>query len=199
MLLNCSILKAVGFWVDETQMNENAEIISEIDTPKINAPGAQLNETRVQKYYELSWMNDVQRHAYLIKRSKNRSRKHQLDCLDLSYSADPLRDIKLFSDNTTLETVRQVDISGSLLKLDEVMAFATVLLKYKPAKMILLLSKSQPDYEKLISLFSQYPEISCCKRLDARNEHETPTLKPQEGRDWGFYPTLPYEKITMRK
>ncbi len=190
VLLNKSMLKAAGFCVNETQLNHDLEMVGEGESSMSVVNGIRLGEVDVKKYFELFWMPDVERHSYLTKRGKSRSHAHQFDTLDLSFSANPLRDIKLFENNNTLEEIKQVDISWSYFRKPEIDQFIEALLKFKADKLIILLSKNQIFYNELVEAFSKHPKFICYKRSDANNRDEVPSIKPREGVEWGGLPKV---------
>ena len=197
VLLNKSILKAAGFRVIETQLNQKLEEVGKDESALEEINGAKVDESHVKKYFELTWMNNEERLLYLIKRSRKRSNRYLFNSLDLSFSANPLRDIKLF-ENNTLEEVKKIDISWSYFKENEIDEFVEALLKLKSEKLTILLSNSQPFYHQLVEAFSKHSKFIIHERLDSKNEFEVPTVKPREGLEWGAYEKLPVKAVSMK-
>lgn len=184
-LLSKSVLKAVGFCVDFRQTTNN--LYSD------QIPQEPQEETR-QGYFELRWMDSGLRKEYLINRSIKRSRAKQFDCLDLSFSANPLADLQQF-DKKALEKVTLIDISWCYLKETEINGFFQYLAQLNKPNLKLLVSSHQVNFDKIMQIAKTQQNIEVNERLDAANADEIPIFKPSLARKWGMYTSLPNRKL----
>lgn len=172
-LIDKRVLKNCGFLVEEAQ--------SEF-------------ENGVARHFILTWMPDPERRRFLIKRGKSRSRNFQFDCLDLSFSANPLRDINLFS---MVPDFKQIDLSWSYVKENEVDELMQAIYTLNQSALILIVSSHQLNFEGIRNCAAKFPNITLCERLDASGPNEIPIYLPQEAKQWGIYDKLPHRKLTI--
>jgi hypothetical protein len=172
-LVDKRVLKNCGFVVEEAQTEY---------------------KNGVARHFILTWMPDHERRRFLIKRGKARSRNFQFDCLDLSFSANPLRDINLFS---AAPGFKQIDLSWSYVKENEVDELMQAIYALNQSASILIISTHQLNFEIIRKCTAKYPNITLCERLDAAGPNEIPIYLPQEAKNWGLYERLPHRKLTM--
>jgi hypothetical protein len=113
-------------------------------------------------------------------------------------SANPLRDLQLFLLHSH-QTIKQVDLSWSYLLDTEIEPLFTQLAAINQDKIIILVSRHQPQFEKIISTIKNYPKMVLLERMDNENEYEIPAFTPTEAKTIGRYQELPHRKVTCRK
>ena len=187
VLLNKVYIKATGFNVQESDFT--------IDLQRFKKPIEELDtlDWTSKKVFELTPMSKEDRKHYLVKRAKERSSNHAFDCLDLSMSANPLGDLTLFSMHT-LMSIKQVDISWSYLKPQEIKPFFERLAALgKPLH--ILLSTSQIHAATIVEIGNQYPSFTLVERLDEPLKDEVPFCTPPQAKRIGLYEKLPNRSL----
>ncbi|MGD9590943.1 MAG: hypothetical protein AB7V32_00310, partial [Candidatus Berkiella sp.] len=182
VLLNKNVLRAAGFNVPD--VHERRET---------NEQSYHLN------FFELSWMPQDERRDYLQRKSTKRSRENRFDLLDISFSANPLRDLKLFSIEA-LKNIRMIDMSWSYLKANEIKQFFDYLQQINTQKLIVLVSRAQNAYEDILKAAWRIPHVYVHERNDAANMNEIPVFTPAQARRWGIYeqlPNTPLKRISL--
>lgn len=133
--------------------------------------------------YYVEKMSASQRRRYLENRSKKRSSKGIFDGLDLSYSANPLFDLGLFS-QVALEEIKQVDISWCHFIDDEMALFFQEIAAIKTDMMVICSNNQQAQMKEFTKL---YPAIKLYERCDMSSHVECPLFTPAEARKLGVY------------
>ncbi len=175
-LLSKTTLKAAGFSVNLSQKNLDHEDYNQRGQVRVSdIPGEDIS---VQTWFDLTPMPTKERKDYLINRGEKRSSAHVFDCLDLSMSADPLKDFQRFSPEE-FTIIKQVDISWSYLKLEEIAPLMNAIQTLQ-RPIHLLFSPHQVHAQNIISLASSYSTINLVERLDENSPFECPRLAPQE-------------------
>lgn len=192
--LNKAMLKAAGFLVKTTLTNKYFElnwtskkIISSTDPE--NQPGKIV--------FDLTPMSTQERKYYLTKRGQARSAKQIFDCLDLSLSANPLRDLQLFS-VPALEKIKQVDVSWGYFQGSEVFSFLEKLSTLE-RPLHLLFSKHQVLANKIIEASRSYKNIMLVERLDEKLPQQCPMFSPADAKRYGIYEKLPNRAVERQK
>ncbi|MFI4938497.1 MAG: hypothetical protein ACHQJ6_08340 [Candidatus Berkiellales bacterium] len=157
-------------------------------------------KSRTEKsYYFISKMPSDVRKAYLIKRGKKRSSNHIFDCLDLSFSADPLSDLQLF-DDADLTLIKQIDLSWSWLDIEELQKLFARFDALGKIKLNIIISGTERwlDDCDLIKVTGTY---SLVERTDFI-PNEVNVFAPDEARSLGIYERLPsklHEKDRLKQ
>ncbi len=142
--------------------------------------------------YVLRAMNNEDRKKYLIKRGTKRTKANAFHCLDLSMSADPVRDINLFSDDE-LKAIKQIDLSWSAMNNDELKAISTRICGLNNKELIIIISKTEPWLGKIKDL----KQFTFFIRED-HDKDKVPTLQPHIARALGVYSSLPGRKTKFQ-
>ncbi len=193
VILNKDTLKAAGFEVEQQQTNAKLEPLKEMMV--INADNKIVDAKHL---YYLKPMSSQMREQYLIKRGTKRSSANTFDCLDLSFSANPLRDIMLF-DLDSLAQIKQVDISWSYFLDEDIEPFFEKLSQLKMPSLNVLVSEHQLGYGKVLQTLKKYSTMHLILRQDSMNEYEIPAYPPKEGKALGIYQNLPIKRMNFKK
>ncbi len=187
ILLNPRIFKAAGWIVELEQTNHMFDKTPSSRFPFNTDKGT--IQTDCRSLFTLVAMTDDERKSYLEKRGTKRSSASQFDCLDLSCSSHPLRDLSLFTDLTGM---KQVDISWSSLSQIEFAEFITKLEKSIEKPVFLIASGDEP-------WFSHFSEITSEKfKLKVRADHrqnELAPFAPATAKRIGSFDRLPTKEI----
>ncbi len=135
-------------------------------------------------------MTDQERKQYLLKRGIKRTRAKQFHCLDLSFSASPLRDISLFT-YEDLKSIKQIDLSWTKMSdIEATSLFATITRLAIPSLKIIVSSK-----ESWLTKVESLKNFECFIREDHLPD-EIPFISPSNARLLGIYEQLPVKKLT---
>ncbi len=156
------------------------------------SPAKTTNDKITFNMYTLRAMNDVDRKKYLIKRGTKRTKANVFHCLDLSMSADPVRDVNLFSDDE-LKGIKQIDLSWSAMNDSEFEAISKRICGLNNNELLITISKTETWFKKIKAL-KQFTFI-------IREDHapdKVPTLAPHIARALGVYSDLPGRKTRFK-
>lgn len=178
-LLNSQIAKKIGF--DIQQQNIDFELSKQ---PYKNV------------LYELVRPNDQQRLSYLLKQSDKYSLVKDQTSIDLSLSANVLKDLALIPIDRLLKT-KQLDLSWSYLEPSEVTALIDFINTKMPNLRVIMTSTEEPWYNEFLSLIASNLKSNCiiCKRKDNSRLGEVPHLSISAARFFNYFENgkIPYD------
>lgn len=145
-------------------------------------------EADIYQVYTLSKMSNTQRKDYLIQRGTRRTRANQFHCLDLSMSADPLKDMRLFT-LEELKDIKQIDLSWTSMSKQMLTEVHTILCKLPHCKTIIISDTEKWRHEK--NIFKGY---NFFVREDYP-QNEIPAFPVHKARKLGLFDDLPGKRL----
>ncbi len=188
-VIDKSICKAAGWQV--SLLETNGKFDEDPSKKFFENKEAKTIQTDRRATYTLMPMSDTYRLRYLEQRGIKRSSRGIFDCLDISCSAKPLRDLSLFE---KIARLKQVDISWCCFSGDELRSFISQLEDKIEEPIFLIASGDEPWYSSFTQIKSEKFKLKM--RQDHKKDELAP-FAPGTAKKIGVFSSLPCIDATI--